>query len=54
MDGSFAAKFTTATPPQETEDLKSLGFVASHVDSGLKWRDHSEGMLCVMIRADDE
>lgn len=51
---SFAGKFTAATPPQETKDLNSFGFVASHVDSGFKLRDHSKGMLRVMIRADDE
>lgn len=34
IDGSFVGKFTAATPPQETEDLESLGFAASCVDSG--------------------
>lgn len=54
IDGSFVKKFTAAAPPQETEDLKSFGFVASRVDSGSGAGDHSEDTVCLMIRADDE
>lgn len=53
-DASLFGKLTTATPPQETEDLKSFGFVASRVDSGSEARAHSEGMGCLAIRARDE
>lgn len=39
----------------ETEDLRSSRLAASRVDSGLeRVGDHSEGMVCLMIRADDE